>query len=142
MAFREKIAWLTLLAMVVAYSIYFSLLAAATRNGAPPLLKMLGLFGAVTLTQLIIVTVVAAILAIGAHREAQAAADERDRAIARRSANIGYYVLMVGVIVAGVVMPFYAPAWQIINASLVALVMAEAVRHVIIIASYRRGWHG
>lgn len=142
MAFREKIAWLTLGAMLIAYTVYFTLLGIATEHGAPPLMTMIGLFAAVTLAQLVIVSVIAAVLAIAARREAQEAADERDRAIARRSANIAYYVLMTGAILAGVVMPFYALRWQIINAALIALVVAETVRLVIIVASYRRGWHG
>ena len=142
MAFREKIAWLTLGAMLIAYTIYFTLLGIATAHGAPPLMTMIGLFAAVTLGQLVIVSAIAAVLAIAARREAQEAADERDRAIARRGANIAYYGLMTGVILAGVVMPFYAPRWQIINAALIALVVAETVRLVIIVASYRRGWDG
>ena len=68
--------------------------------------------------------------------------DERDRAIARRAGNSAYYVLMVGVILVGVVMPFSEPAWKIINAALLSLVVAEAVRYILIILSYRRGWHG
>jgi len=42
----------------------------------------------------------------------------------------------------GVVMPFSDPAPKIVNAALLAIVLAETVRHVLIVTSYRRGWHG
>lgn len=77
-----------------------------------------------------------------ATREANAPADERDRAIDRRAANVAYYVLLIGMILVAVVMPFSAPAWKIVNAGLAAIVTAEVVRHVLILLSYRRGWHG
>ena len=145
MAFREKIAWLTLGAMVLAYTIYFSLLAVAFDPAAPQLgqtVHMLLLFGGVTLGQLIVVIVGSAWLAIRARRDAQGKADERDRAIARRGTHVGYFVLMVGTILAGVVMPFNQPRWLIVNASLAAIVIAEAVKYGLIVWSYRRGWHG
>lgn len=142
MAFREKIAWLTLGAMLVAYTIYFSLLAIAVRDGELSIVRMLGLFAAVTIAQVIVIIVASAVIAVRARREAHAPPDERDRAIARRGANAAYYVLMVGMIVVGVVMPFSKPSWQIINAALLALVIAETVRYALIVLSYRRGWHG
>ena len=142
MAFKEKIEWVTLATMVVAYGTYFALLATAARNGAPPVMDMLIWFGGITVAQVIAIAVLSSILAIMAHREANAPADERDRAIARRAGNIAYYVLMVGMILVGVVMPFSEPNWKIINAALLALVVAEATRYVLVILSYRRGWHG
>src|SRR3954452_7124802 len=142
MAFREKIAWLTLVAMVVAYSVYFSLLGATYRHQEPAMPQMLGLFAAVTIAQMVIVVIGSAALALSAGQEAKARPDERDRAIARRGTGVAYFVLMVGMLVVGVVMPFSAPAWKIINAALLALVIAEAVRYTLIVYSYRRGWHG
>jgi Na+-translocating ferredoxin:NAD+ oxidoreductase RnfD subunit len=55
---------------------------------------------------------------------------------------IGYYVLLVGMLVVGVAMPFTEPAWKIVNAALLAVVLAEVVRDGVILLSYRRGWHG
>ena len=72
----------------------------------------------------------------------RAGPDERDRAIARRGGNVGYFVLLTGTILVGVVMPFTEPAAKIVNTALLAIVVAEVVRYVLIILSYRRGWHG
>jgi uncharacterized membrane protein len=145
MAYREKLAWVTLGSMLIAYTIYFSLLAAKFDPAAPQprqTIQMLALFGAVTVVQAIVVAVASAVIAIRARRAGEDKADERDRAIARRGTSVGYYVLMVGMILVGVVMPFTDPRWKIINAALLAVVIAEVVRYILIISSYRRGWHG
>jgi len=142
MAFREKIAWLTLATMLVAYGIYFGLVGPAAGFGERLLLDIVWSFGIVAAAHAAVVTVGAVIIAVTAAKEAQARADERDRAIARRGATIGYYVLIVGMIVVGVVMPFSEPPWRIVNAALLAIVLAETVNNAVVLLSYRRGWHG
>jgi hypothetical protein len=138
MAWREKTAWITLVAMVTAYSVYFAVIG----GSALPAISILALFGAVTVVQVITVIVVTSVWAILSGQDARAKADERDRAIARRGAGIAYYVLMAGVITVGVVAPFRDAGWRITNAALFALVIAETARQVIVVISYRRGWHG
>ena len=140
MAYREKTAWLTLVCMVIAYTIYFGLI--LSRATPPGLMDIIWTFGAVAGIQAIVVIVLSIALALRQSGEARIPADERDRAIARRGANAAYYVLMVGMIVTAVVMPFTDPAPKIVNTGLLALVIAEAVRLITIVASYRRGWHG
>jgi hypothetical protein len=142
MAFREKTAWLTLATMFVAYSIYFILIGAAARNGEPQLTTIISTFGMIAVAQIIVVIAGSVVLAVTSTKEARAPADERDRAIARRGASFGYYFLLVGVIVVGVVMPFASTPWKIINAALAAIVLAEIVRNAAVLLSYRRGWHG
>jgi hypothetical protein len=138
MAWREKVAWITLVAMLIAYGVYFSLVGARPMSA----IAMLALFGVITLTQLVAVIVVTAVLAALSGGDASARADERDRAVARRGASVAYFVLMVGVIAVGVMMPFRDGGWRITNAALFAIVLAETVRQLIVVVSYRRGWHG
>lgn len=71
-----------------------------------------------------------------------APADERDRAIGRRSAASAYYVLLVGMILVGIVMPLEYAGLRLVNAALAAIVSAEMFRFAITVLSYRRGWHG
>lgn len=142
MAFKEKIAWLSLVAMVVAYGVYFTLISPAFLPGGATTGYLLALLGGVLIAQAVVVVVASIALAVQAGREANAPADERDRAIARRGAAVAYFVLLVGIIVVGCVMPFSAHGWQIVNAALLALVVAEIVRYGVVVASYRRGWHG
>src|SRR3546814_4210023 len=75
MAFREKLAWVTLGSMLIAYTLYFSLLATVfdpSLPDGPRTVQMLMLLGGVTVVQAIVVAIVSAVLAIRARREAQA----------------------------------------------------------------------
>ena len=142
MAFREKIAWLTLGTMVVAYGIYFGIVGPAVRFGEGRMIDIIWSFGIVATRHAIAVIVGAILIALLSRKEAMAKADERDRAIARRGATIGYYVLIVGMILVGVVMPFSEAPWRIVNTALLAIVVAEATHQAVVLLSYRRGWHG
>ena len=64
--------------------------------------------------------------------------DERDRAIMHRSVISAYYVLMAGMILVGVVMPFTESGWAITNAALFMIIVAEVVYYGIVVFSYRR----
>lgn len=138
MAWREKTAWITLVAMGVTYGVYFTLISRQSLST----LSMLELFAVVTVLQVIAVVTVTSVLAALSSEEARAKPDERDRAVARRGASIAYFVLIVGVITVGVVMPFRDSGWRLTNATLFALVIAETVRYLTVVVSYRRGWHG
>ena len=140
MAYREKTAWLTLICMIVAYVIYFSLVLSG--HVGPRLLDIVWTFGIVASIQAVVVIIGHVVLAARSDADERARPDERDRAIARRGGSAGYYVLLVGTIMVGVVMPFSDPAPKIVNTALLAIVLAETVRHVLIVTSYRRGWHG
>ncbi len=139
MAYREQTAWLTLVAMLIAYTIYFGMV--LTGQVGPRLFDILLPFGVIAAIQAVAVITGHIFLAIRNGPDARQA-DERDRAIARRGSTAGYYILIVGMIVVGVVMPFSDPAPKIVNTALLTIVLAETVRYVLVIASYRRGWHG
>jgi hypothetical protein len=138
MAWREKTAWIALLAMLAAYGAYFSLI----RQSDMSPIAMLELFGGLTVVQIVVVILATAVMAILAGRDVRGRPDERDRAIARRGASVAYYVLLVGVIAVGVILPFQDKGWAITNAALLVLVAAETVRLIFVVVSYRRGWHG
>lgn len=142
MAYREKIAWLSLVAMVVAYTLYFSIAGPMMHGGGQSSVSFVVLLAAILTTQAIVAVVGSLIIAIRSGREARAPADERDRAIARRGAAVAYFVLMVGMIIVGCVMPAREEGWHLINAALFMLAVAETVRYGLIVTSYRRGWHG
>lgn len=142
MSYREKAAWLTLLTMAVAYSIYFILLAGRLQDGPPAMVELIWMFGAVAGTQAIVVLLLHIALRLRSGAESRAPADERDRAIARHGTSRAYYVMLAGLVIVGVVMPFGSPHWKIVNTAFLVIVMAEAVRLITIVRSYRGGWHG
>lgn len=142
MAFREKISWLSLIAMVVAYGVYFTMAVPLVQQGMASTPRLLTLLASVLTVQALVVAIASIAITIQSGREASARADERDRAIARRGAAVAYFVLMVGMIAVGCIMPFNQSGWKIINAAFFALMVAEIVRYGVIVVSYRRGWHG
>lgn len=142
MAFKEKIAWLTLVTMLIAYGAYFGVIGPRVGFGANRLVDIVWSFGIVAAAHAIAMIVGSILIAAMVAREARAPADERDRAIARRGVTVAYYVLIVGMILVGAVMPFSDPPWKIINAALAAIVLAETAHQIVVLLGYRRGWHG
>ena len=143
MSFREKTAWLAVAAMVIAYSAYFVAVAVAPRSGEPhDTLTLLAVFAIASALRLLILGIAMLVLRGQSPVDARLPADERDRAIAARSAGMAYWVLMVGMVLVGIIMPFTDHGRTITNAALFWLVTAEIVRYGASIAAYRRGWHG
>ena len=64
--------------------------------------------------------------------------DERDRAIDGRATRAAYFMLLAGMIVVGMVMPFTRSGWDVVNAALLVIVLSESMRHVLIVVGYRR----
>lgn len=141
MTYREKVTWLIFASMVIAYSLYFGLILAGHAAGRE-MFPMLWLFGSIAATQALVVLASYALLTIRTAKAERARPDERDRAISRRGAAASYYVMMAGMIVVGVVMPFTDAGVRIANTALFAIVLAETVNCAVVLASYRRGWHG
>ena len=137
MPYREKTAWLSLIAMGVAFGPYFTIVAWLHSEPLPDL-RQLGLFAVAAIVQMLILGIGRLYLGRRSSEEARTPADERDRAIMRRSISSAYYLLIVGMILVGCVMPFNSSGWTIVNASLFMIVAAEAVHYGVVVFSYRR----
>jgi hypothetical protein len=139
MPYREKTAWLSLIAMAVTFGPYFAIVAPASHSGHPlPDLPHLGLFAVAAIVQMFILGVGHLYLGRRSPQDARTPPDERDRAIMNRSITSAYYVLIAGMILVGCVMPFRSSGWTIINAALVMIVAAEVVHYGVVVLSYRR----
>jgi len=135
----EKRAWLTLWSMCPVYVIYFTL-----RIGFPEVMSsLLERFGLLALIASLHAVGYIAGLLVMKHREAgeNLLEDERDHAIDRHAARIGYFILLTGLIVVGMVMPFNKSGWELVNAALFFIVLTETVRNVLIVRGYRRPRH-
>src|SRR5271170_2678976 len=104
MPYREKTAWLSLIAMVVAFGPYFTIVASLHREPLPNL-RQLGLFAVAAIVQMLILGLGHLYLGRRSPEEARTPPDERDRAIIRRSISSAYYLLIAGMILVGCVMP-------------------------------------
>lgn len=139
MPHREKIAWLLLITMLVCYVPYFTFV--RINPPAPevlPNLPQLWLLAVTAAAHALIQGLGRLWFRIQAPEDARAPADERDLAIERRSTTVAYYVLMAGMILVGVVMPFTDGGWKIVNAALFMIVVAEIFHYGIAVWSYRR----
>jgi hypothetical protein len=139
MPYREKTAWLALLAMAVTFGPYFTMVAMRSNATEPmPNLHQLFLFGVTAIVQMLVLGVGHLYLRRGSAEEARLPLDERDQAIMRRSVSYAYYVLIAGMILVGCVMPFNSSGWSIVNAALFMIIAAEVVHYGVVVASYRR----
>lgn len=141
MTYREKTVWLTFVAMIIAYTLYFGFVLSGHPAGRE-IFPMLWLFGSIAGTQAVVVIIGYIILTLTTPKAERQRPDERDSAIRRRGATVAYYVLMAGTVIVGVGMPFSYSGVTIANAALFAIVLAEVVNDAIVLISYRRGWHG
>lgn len=137
MPYREKTAWLSLIAMAVTFGPYFTIVASLHREPLPNL-RQLGLFAVAAIVQLLILGLGHLYLGRRSPEEARTPPDERDRAIMGRSISSAYYLLIAGMILVGCVMPFNSSGWTIINAALFTIVAAEVVHYGVVVFSYRR----
>ncbi|HEX5184649.1 MAG TPA: hypothetical protein VFW19_16055 [Allosphingosinicella sp.] len=63
--------------------------------------------------------------------------DERDQAIDARATQGAYYVLLLGAVAAGMILPFKETGWAIVNASLLFILLSEVLRNWLIVRAYR-----
>jgi hypothetical protein len=139
MPYREKIAWLSLIAMAITFGPYFVEVAIDPFRSVPlPNLPQMGLFAATTLTQALILGLGRLYLRIRSSEDARTPPDERDLAIERRSIYAAYFVLLSGMIFVGCVMPFTSGGWKLVNAAVAMIVLAELTHYGVVAVSYRR----
>jgi hypothetical protein len=138
MPYREKVAWLSLIAMLVTYGPYFTLISMGILPTRPlPDFRQLALFGATTIVQLIILGTGRLILVCVSAPEDRTPPDERDLAITRRSIGSAYNLLLGGMIWVGCIMPFTSSGWAIVHAALFMIVASEVLRYGVMVFSYR-----
>jgi hypothetical protein len=138
MPYREKVAWLSLLAMAVVFIPYFAWATLNPPTSAVPNLGQMALYAVTCGIWMVILGIGHLLLRWRAPGEAKLPLDERDRAIQYRSRNYAYGVLLTGMILVGCVMPFTDGGWNIVNATIFMIVLAETVHYGSMVYSYRR----
>jgi hypothetical protein len=138
MPYREKVAWLSLISIVVVFLPYLVWLKLHPPTEALPDLRQMALYAAVSITWALLLGLGHWWLRRQAPEEARLPLDERDRAIRHRSRTIAYYVLLTGMILVGCIMPFTESGWKIVHAAVFMIVLAEAVNDGSAVYHYRR----
>ena len=135
MPYREKLAWVTLIAMALCYTPYFVIthLNPPAEAGTLESLSQVWLFGAAATGHGLIVGLGYLFL------RPRQKPDERDRDIDRRAMQAGYWFLLVAMMLVGVVLPLTESGWAVANVALLAIVAAEMLRCIVEVWNYRRG---
>lgn len=138
MPYREKTAWLSLIAMAITFGPYFLITGMDPAPGpASANLHLLASYATAALAQVVIIGLGHLYLRLTSGAEARMAPDERDLAIMRRSISAAYYVLIGGMIVVGCVMPFSSAGWSMVNSAILTIALAETVHYGVVVSSYR-----
>lgn len=140
MSFREKMHWVSFLAIIGGFSAYFISLWYGQGAGGTDNSYYFGLLVLIIGGIIIAMTVAAIIMAIGNIGDAKAVQDERDRNIHARGTLAAYYTLLLGcwALIAASFLgtsPFF-----LINMLLAIIVMAEIIRIGTQLYLYRRGY--
>jgi hypothetical protein len=136
MPFREKSAWISLVTTFGVYAYYFWNVADADGRPGPWLLGLLiGCIVILTVLQIFLHI----LIALRAPRDAMAPSDERERLIARKSTNIGYYILISGAVIVSAGLMFVGEPFIMANLLLFALVLAELTKYAAQVVYFRRG---
>ena len=136
MSFREKSAWITLVTVLVVFTAYFGALLTGHVRGFHSLFLLL-VCGIGLLVLQVGLNLVAVLTT---PRDGRAPKDERETLIQSRSHTLGYYVLMVLVLVGAFVpIHFGHSALDMANFALFAVVIATVVVAVAQIVMFRRG---
>lgn len=130
----EYRAWLMLLGLGPAYTLYFAL-QAIEPGWVTTVQQRLLCLAAAAVTHALVCLAGLALKRPGA--DEKNTADERDRAIDARATRGAYFLLMTGAVVVGMVMPFNQSGWKIVNAALFSIVLAEVLRNALIVRGYR-----
>jgi hypothetical protein len=137
MAFREKIAWVAFLSTLLIWGGFFILLVSVPHGERG--LAMLAPFIVATVAQAAVMIAAATVWAIGAPKEANAPADERDRAIGLRATRFAYLTLILGVVAVIIWLHHGLHGPDTIFALAGAFILAEAIRFGGTAIGYRKG---
>ena len=137
MPIKEQFARVWLITMLVTYAAYF---AAVLVVGETTPLTQIGMFATTVVVQVIVSGTASAVMEI--RHKGGPKSDERDQMIDQRATRVAYQFLISSMIVVGCLMPFNNSGWKIFHAAVFSIVLAEIVRHGLIVSMYRRGWDG
>ncbi|WP_430391184.1 hypothetical protein [Dyella sp. 20L07] len=131
----QKRAWLNIWSMCPVYCLYFMVQFLAP-GLLPTMMARIGFLAIVAGFHA--VTYVSGLLVFKRQEKGESLLeDERDRGIDARATRVAYFVMLAGMILVGVVMPFGDSGWKIVNAALFFIVLTEGLRSALILMGYR-----
>jgi tellurite resistance protein TehA-like permease len=141
MSFREKSAWVTLIALIVVLMLFWSHIPPPSMLAPAPSMFVLHVL-MLTISIFIVIEIIAhVVIAIRSPRDARTPKDERERLIELKSLAIAWYVFVI-LSLGGIFFTIHLGANEIGLGFVVLLsfVIAEIVNYAFRIYYYRRGF--
>jgi archaellum biogenesis protein FlaJ (TadC family) len=137
MSFREKSTWISFV-LLLAISIPFFYQFVRIENGRTSSEVSFHLFLALVIVFIVGEIVLHAIIVMQSPRDARAPKDERERLIDLKAMRVAFFVLMTSALLVIVLVHFPVDRFQIIQALLLAVVVAELTMLGARLVYYRR----
>ncbi|HVJ31057.1 MAG TPA: hypothetical protein VNA66_12165 [Gammaproteobacteria bacterium] len=134
MSFREKCAWISFVLLVL-LAVGFALGGHLQMDGIDGLHYFLALILGFALLQVLLRVIVAR----QAPKDARTPKDERDQLIDLKSARIGFYALVAGVLLSLLLVHVHGNPWSGLESMVLAVLVAWAMKFASEIVYYRRG---
>ena len=141
MSFREKRAWVTLLALIGVVALFWLHIPPSEMLAPPESIWVLHVLMLMIATFITIELVTYIVMRIRSPREARTPIDEREQLIALKSTAVAFYVFAV-LSIGGIFVTLHAGATEVGLGFVVLLsfVIAEIVNYALRIHYYRRGF--
>lgn len=141
MSFREKKAWVTMIALIVVFLPYYYFMVLTYHQPDPNFITL----GHMALTALVIFIVLECVLILVTRflspEDAAMPRDERDQLFAFRASRVAYISLIALIIaVTFPMIHMHAGNWGWGMLYLAAIILAEILREIALILQYRRGY--
>ena len=139
MSFREKLAWITLVTVLLCFGAYYgAIFGGLIRHYSPAALHL-------AIASLILLILLQAglttLAAVTTPKDGRGPRDEREKMIQARSHTIGYYTLMIAT--AALIIPTHTHGTDmvdIVNFAMLGIVISAVVVAVAQIVMFRRGY--
>ncbi|WP_417664278.1 hypothetical protein [Pseudidiomarina donghaiensis] len=139
MAFKEKSAWLMLIATMLV-GLYMTYAVVQTYMELQQVPAVLPVFIKLTVTLIILSVIGQIVLAIANRKQAEQKADEREKVFIRRGQAVAGGVLAFGVVASLIHFLFLSDGNLLFYSCLLSLVVAQVVEYAVQIVSFRRGY--
>lgn len=139
MAFKEKSAWLMLIATLTV-GLYMTFAVLQTYMELQQVPAVLPVFIKLTVTLIILNVIGQIVLATANRKQAEQKADEREKVFIRRSQAAAGCVLAFGVVTSLIHFLFLSNGPLLFYSCLLSLVVAQVVEYAVQIVSFRRGY--
>jgi archaellum biogenesis protein FlaJ (TadC family) len=137
MSFREKSTWISFV-LLLAISIPFFTQVLRIESGRTSSEASFHLFLALVIVFIVGEIVLHAVIVMQSPRDARAPKDERERLIDLKAMRVAFFVLMTGALLVVVLVHFPVDRFQILQALLLAVVVAELTMLGARLVYYRR----